>query len=307
MTEIEKIIKNGIVSQDFINEESRDDYIISSKIKKVWAIELDLLRKLLEVCQKHKIRAFAAFGTLLGAVRHKGFIPWDDDLDVWMLRDDYNTFLSLASKEFDSPYFVQTALNDSDYYCPFARLRNSYTTGYLVSGKNQCNNGIYIDIIPIDMTEKRLFVEKIKRGWINICNVMTNAYVYNVNPSLITRVANKVLHWKVLKYDPKFIFRYVDKLAQRNYVKSKKVGISIYRPYSFKKNVFDIDAFNETIYLPFENIVIPVPLGYDHILNVIYGDYMEFPPLASRGKWHNFVFEPDVPYYEYLHLDNSNK
>ena len=76
--------------ENFLDEEIRDDYVVSSQMKQVWAVELDLLNKILEVCKKYNIKIIASGGTLLGAVRHKGFIPWDDDIDLMMMRDQYD-------------------------------------------------------------------------------------------------------------------------------------------------------------------------------------------------------------------------
>ena len=94
--------------ENFLDEEIRDDYVVSSQMKQVWAVELDLLNKILEVCKKYNIKIIASGGTLLGAVRHKGFIPWDDDIDLMMMRDQYDKLCDVAEKEFKYPYFFQT-------------------------------------------------------------------------------------------------------------------------------------------------------------------------------------------------------
>ena len=119
------------IDKIFYQEEVRCDYLVNEKMKKIWAIQLDLLNKLLEVCQKHDIKVFAFAGTLLGAVRHKGFIPWDDDVDVCMERKEYERFLEVCNDEFPHPYFLQTALTDKRHFCGYARLRNSNTTGII--------------------------------------------------------------------------------------------------------------------------------------------------------------------------------
>ena len=93
------------VPQDFLHEEVRRDYTITAEMKQVWAVQLDLLQELLRVCKENGLRVFADSGTLIGAVREKGFIPWDDDIDVAMPREDYDRLMSLSA-EFRDPYFL---------------------------------------------------------------------------------------------------------------------------------------------------------------------------------------------------------
>ena len=136
----------------FYQEEERCGYTIPATMKRVWAVELDLLEKLQDVCARHGLRYFACGGTLLGAIRHKGFIPWDDDIDVVMFREDYEKLLEIAPLEFTEPYFFQTAFNDQKYSRGHAQLRNSNTTAILHTEKGcyTFNQGIFLDIFPLD-------------------------------------------------------------------------------------------------------------------------------------------------------------
>ena len=100
------------IPDSFLDEEERCGYIVSKQMKEVWAVELDLLAELLRVCKKHGIKVFASGGTMLGAIRHKGFIPWDDDIDMMMFRSDYDKLCAIAAEEFVEPYFFQTEYTD---------------------------------------------------------------------------------------------------------------------------------------------------------------------------------------------------
>ena len=144
---------NIVLPDGFLNEEVRCGYTVTKQMKEVWAVELDMLEKLLSVCKKHDIKIFASGGTMLGAVRHQGFIPWDDDIDMMMFRDDYEKLCKVAQEEFEYPYFFQTEYTDVGSLRGHAQLRNSATTGILAGERNQkysFNQGIFLDIFPLD-------------------------------------------------------------------------------------------------------------------------------------------------------------
>ncbi|MDR2410347.1 MAG: LicD family protein, partial [Bacteroidales bacterium] len=140
-----------MTKEEYLKEEVRDNYFVSSDMKKVWYIELDILKEFIKVCNKYNLRYFADGGTLLGAIRHKGFIPWDDDIDIAMLREDYDKLVKIGPKEFKHPYFFQTPYTDKYYYQGHAKIRNSNTTGISRHEFNKkFNRGIFIDIFPLD-------------------------------------------------------------------------------------------------------------------------------------------------------------
>ena len=98
-------LKSIDLPQAFLEEENRDGFLVDKKRKQVWAVELDLFAKFISVCNKYQLKYYADAGTLLGAVRHNGFIPWDDDMDFVMFRDDYDKLCDIGEKEFEYPYF----------------------------------------------------------------------------------------------------------------------------------------------------------------------------------------------------------
>ena len=100
------------IDSSFFLQEERDNYVVSPKMKKIWAVELDLLNEFARVCEENGLKWFAHAGTMLGAVRHKGFIPWDDDIDLIMPREDYERFCRIAPVAFSNPYFFQNEQTD---------------------------------------------------------------------------------------------------------------------------------------------------------------------------------------------------
>ena len=136
--------------EKFFQEELRSGYLVSEKMKKVWAVELELLDYFDKLCRKHNLQYFVDYGTLLGAVRHQGFIPWDDDIDIVMFRGEYEKLKVIAQEEVCEPYFFQNGYTDSMLWA-LSKLRDSRTTAiefpdYPVS----FHQGIFMDIFPLD-------------------------------------------------------------------------------------------------------------------------------------------------------------
>lgn len=112
------------MDKNFLNSEVRDDYLVTSHTKKLWAVQLNLLKKFKEVCEKNNLKFYLTYGSLLGAIRHNGYIPWDDDIDIAMPREDYDKLKEIAAKEFEDPYFYQTQENELDFFGGgFSRLK----------------------------------------------------------------------------------------------------------------------------------------------------------------------------------------
>lgn len=159
--------------EKFFKEEERA-IVISEDRKRLWAVQLDLLIEFDRVCKENGLKYSLDAGTLLGAIRHKGFIPWDDDVDVVMLREEYEKLDKIASDKFSEPYFWQTFATDPDHGRGFARLRNSSTTYILHSEQNggkSCfshNQGVFIDIficdrVPDDEMERANFMDQLAK------------------------------------------------------------------------------------------------------------------------------------------------
>ena len=167
--------------KDLDRDEMRSGFLVTSHRKKLWNVQIGLINEFARICKKHNLRWFAEGGTLLGAARHKGFIPWDDDVDVAMFRPDYEKFQAIAAEEVKAPYFLDiwwnyrlesegASLNDAEgefqfitveqekacgshrwfTQWPSIRLRDSRTTMLEFPDKNFINQGIWIDIFPLD-------------------------------------------------------------------------------------------------------------------------------------------------------------
>jgi len=296
-------------TEDFLKEEERCEYNVSTKLKKIWAVELDLYQKFAEVCDKYDIKYFAWAGTMLGAIRHKGFIPWDDDFDIGLLRGDYEKLIKIAPNEFSYPYFLQNMYSDKKYFCAYSRFRNSETTGIIVdTGSLDYNNGIYIDIFmldgkPEDEKELKKWYERKER-----VVFMINHYESNFKYS---HGIKKFLHY-VIKVFVRIFFSYdrlckkYNKIVQRYNKKSNSVGLMTHSFDFIHKYYCSKDALRQIISVPFEYTTIKIPKNFDEPLKNMYGNYMEFPPISERGIWHDEIitFDPDTPYKKFLEKKN---
>lgn len=299
MTEIERIKSSGILNPEFYKEEYRNDFLVDTKRKKIWAIGIDLLLKLDEVCKKHNLRYWLAYGTLLGAVRHNGFVPWDDDIDVCMLREDYEKLLTLQD-EFTSPYFLQTPYTDKGYYYSYCKIRNSNTTAFSKNfsfhfSSNNCNSGMSLDIFCLDKwnndEEAEILYYKIKNLIVN-----NSTYMKLSNPDL--KNDERVMNYN--GENPLETYEKIQQLSQSYLNKNMKfVSIPTNTTYGFRRDLHSLEAFSETIFHDFEGFQLPIPIGYDIILKTTYGDYKEFPPIKSRGTWHSAIIDAEIPYSDY--------
>ena len=304
MTECERIVKEGIVPEDFLKEETRCDFFVDSTRKKIWAIELDLLRKFDSVCKKNGLKYFIAVGSLLGAVRHKGFIPWDDDLDIFMYRDDYQKLLAL-SDSFRAPYFLQTPYTDKNSYFSFTKIRNSNTTFTSEYFSYQgLHSGLWIDIFPVDncIPEKcEEIYNRIKELALENSTFMRMKY-----PFLNEKDQERVRKWKGM--DPLKAYDEINRLATLyNNIETGYVYCVVCTVPPYKKLILKKAFFDKTVYLDFENITVPAPAGYHEVLSTTYGDYMKYPPVNERGQWHkDMIIDPDTPWADLLPLNTSN-
>lgn len=294
----------------FLNEEIRDGYKVTTDVKKLWAVLLDLLNEFMSVCDRNNIKYYACAGTILGAARHRGIIPWDDDIDVMMFREDYEKLCAIAEKEFRHPYFFQTEYTDK-YSCRgHAQLRNSLTTGILSAEKGlfTYNQGIFLDVFPLDnvpddIAERRKFLREIKkhRSYVNdvkyaYCSCQFRLRL-NVLRMLYAPVKYYFIRRKTKNTDIDELYRTLECNYQRyNTINTQNVMLT---PLCMERYMWPVETFQgEMVYLPFEMLKIPVPIGYVQQLNITYGNWQKF---VIGGSVHgSLIADTEKPYTEYI-------
>lgn len=284
-------------------EETIAEYKISDKMKRIWKVELAMLDEVERICRKYKLTYFLVHGSLLGALRHKGFIPWDDDLDIAMPRKDYEQFLQIADRELKEPLSLHTPKTEEDmFWGGYARMRNGATTGMEVRFLERRGNlGIWIDILPLDICPVDENKFELKQKKIRHCHRLINAKIYKKNCRKFGDIKN--IKWNCYKLMAKFYSH--DKLcnmlddAMRMYEDEDSMDVAFFTS-SYGHRRLSAKDFAGTKELEFEQRKAPVPVGYENYLFMTMGkDYLKYPPEEERKPKHKGIFDPERPYKEY--------
>lgn len=253
-------------------------------IKEIKEIQLDILQSIHSFCVEHRLRYSLAFGSLLGAVRHKGYIPWDDDLDIMMPRPDYEQFVS-EYQGYYKHYVVQTYKNDESYFLSLAKVYDNRTEQIIFPTKT----GVFIDIFPIDglpdtVEEAKSYIDK-------YCKLIFHDILYTCKNNSF-RSGNKFLN------SIKYIIKRILYPSRKNGIKKLDTLINSY-PYESSshagyaivetglKGYMEKDVFEHYILVPFERYIFYAIADYDTFLTKRYGDYMKFPPEDERVPGHS--------------------
>jgi lipopolysaccharide cholinephosphotransferase len=270
---------------------------------------VNILKSVVSICETNHLRYFAAYGTAIGAVRHHGIIPWDDDIDLFMPRPDYEKFITLFNKSSDKLEII-TPYNNKGFHLSFARVVDRSTT--LLEEKDfKMAIGVFIDIFPLDGApdNEEEQIKQINRIE-HLCGLMYTfgyRFTYQRLRQMITtkqylllicsllhiiplcrRVVLRMIHGICLKYD----------YNTSPYIVSYVAGSQQSRSY-YKKSWFD----NYVIF-PFESLKIKLPVGYDEYLKQEYGDYMTYPPVEERQYKHHIAY---LNLHERISFDNVLK
>lgn len=265
--------------------------------------EIEYKKKLLETfkafdafCRKHDIKYYAAYGTLIGAVRHHGIIPWDDDIDVTMIREDYDRFISLRRELENSKYEIVDPSNPG-YYLSYAKFVDKTTTLWEVE-QYEYVIGVFIDIFPLDHVEGNIETLKDRhKKFFNICNCHFNGYQNLLCKSNLKDLSlshpRGIINWLYLlklkirkKYYSQIFWEYESQLRTSKGDKLLCFDIQ----YAMEKELFKSEWFEKQIWVPFENTEISIMESYDQYLRQIYGDYMTLPPVEQRVSHHYQYF-----------------
>lgn len=258
-----------------------DNPVLQKKLDDLHACEMDIVKEIDRICKKHNIRYYLYGGTLLGAIRHKGFIPWDDDVDLVMPREDYDRFAEVCKTELDKDFFYQTCFTDPEYPMLFAKIRKNKTrvSENKWSDKDM-HQGCFVDIMPLEYFPANPIRAQL---YLQIAHILHQACSFDRCHSshLIAHIAFAYLKHKGVMYSYKKrdqFLRYVNRHGSKKYYCS--FG-SHYKPMIRRR--LDTDWFGEPVYMEFEGEMLPAPGNWIGYINHLFGDnYMELPKPADR-------------------------
>ncbi len=280
------------IPQEFLQEEIREDFTVDVTMKSCWAAQLEVLREISEICERHNLQWFCAYGTLLGAVRHQGFIPWDDDMDIWMLREDYTKFLQVAKAELPEEYRVDSPLTEEGYTEYHTLILNAGSISIRperLTKFHGCPFATGVDIFPLDYlprdeADRKTLLEVMalllfcagivkKEEW-------EEADIEDIanGRKAIEEMFNLHFEVEIEKENTRELiteFTKVCNLLAMSYGEEDGDELVMYPLYiQDSRQVFAKEWFLEAVDCPFESFLsLPIPNGAKEILTVRYGDY----------------------------------
>ncbi|EFM35799.1 LICD family protein [Streptococcus oralis SK255] len=255
-------------------------------IEEAKKIELDILDFIDSFCKEHGINYCINYGTLIGAIRHKGFIPWDDDIDLSMTRENYEKFIQLFSEK-QSRYKLLSLETDDQYFNNFIKIVDPTTKIIDTRNTKTYDSGVFIDIFPMDTFNDTKVVDICyKLESFKLLSFSKHKNIVYGDSKLKDLI--RTLFWLLLRpISPRFFAHQIEKQIQKYRVKDGKYIAFI--PSKLKeKEVFTKEIFEDLIEVPFEHRTLSAPKQYDVILKQYYGDYMTLPPKEKQIYIHEF-------------------
>lgn len=261
------------------------------ELRKLHNALLFIMDEIDRICVLNHINYTLTGGSLIGAIRHNGFIPWDDDMDVAMLRDDYERFVDVCKTQLDDKFIWQDIQTDSDYPYGFGKLTLK-DTQYISKGheKEQWQKGIYIDVFPLDNVPENQFSQSIfafkNLLYIKLLECKTGVDVSSKS------ISKKAAFFIITVLSKFFRFDYLRQKMEKNMIRyqneSTNIVCNLGGFYGFKKELTFKRYFEESTQVIFENRNYSIIKAYDTYLRSVYGDYMKMPPVEKRHT-HEFI------------------
>ena len=264
--------------------------ITSQEKRKIQHLELDILKEVDRLCRMNGIHYSMGYGSLIGTIRHDGFIPWDDDIDICLLRKDYVKFKEICKKELNNRFFYQSNDTDSEYFLLYDKIRlngsifkESHLSSYNI------HHGVYIDIFPIDYIPDNPVKQMVQFVCFHFfrSGLMSKYLVLSARKGKKKCIA-AILRFLYCLFPLSTLYRHANNVATWYDKTPHKRIMNFLTPYRLKE-IFNADLYDEYTEHNFEDMKVEIVKQYDLFLKQIYGDYMKLPPTEKRNTRHSIV------------------
>lgn len=261
-------------------------------LKQIQSTELEILVYFDKFCKDNNLKYSLSGGTLLGAVRHKGFIPWDDDVDCMMMRDDYDRLISLWNEKADTDrYILQLKDNTPAFSQSFAKIRKNHTA-FLQDGEpaGEYHNGLFIDIMPADRLPNGKLRQLLYYTQVMLYQLFTREFVPPKSGVAVKAVTSSILSLTNKKSREVLRKKLLKELTKYN--DDNNLEIISFETIDSMHRHYSPDLMNETIDIEYEGVMLKASSKWKEILEIGYGDYMQFPPEEEQvWKHHPIVID----------------
>jgi lipopolysaccharide cholinephosphotransferase len=249
---------------------------------------LNILKHIDSFCAENGIKYFLSGGTMLGAVRHHGYIPWDDDIDIMMLRKDYDHFIKIYSEQNNESYGLRSNIIDSNFPFTFSKIEDKRTL-LKENTEEKVVIGVNIDVFPIDTVPEDIKLQKkMYKKFERLRNFLLLKTISTRKGRFFMKNILLVFSHIILKVvSTSFLIKKIEENAIKYKMESSKYCGVVVWGYGIKE-INLLSNWRETVMMKFEDMNAPVPIGYDNYLTSLYGDYMQLPPEEKRITHHSF-------------------
>lgn len=254
---------------------------------------LEILLYFKEFCENHNLRFYLCGGCCIGTIRHKGFIPWDDDIDVFMPRDDYEKLGELWLKYADNKKYSYCRTNEKESFeTMLTQISDNNTTFIKTHLKDfDINHGIKLEIIPLDGSPNSKIKRKIQMMWAILFNLFNRQFPPE-NKGKLANIIGKILLGVFRTQNIRYrLWKFAEKQMTKYPINNEtKYVTELCVTYKYMKNQYPKEFFERAVYKQFEGYQMPLPIGYDGYLRMAFGDYMKLPPKEDRVPKHDAVY-----------------